>query len=96
MKRYDQCDTISKDMQELKQERHTLESELSLYNCKERRSVVPAEEKSKKSGGKSKPVSGSDLSTYSSDESDVFATSPRLTQSSQTDAYASQSRSASK
>ena len=82
--KYDQSDTISKDMEEFKQERHTLRSELCLYNRKERKAVIAAEENS---GGKSKPVSASELSTYSLDESDVFATSPRSTQTSQTDAH---------
>ena len=67
MKKYDQCDTISKELQELK--RRTLESELSLYNRKERRAQAYQQKKKVKKGSKSKPISASELSTYSSDES---------------------------
>ena len=50
MKKYDQCDTISKEMQELKQERRTFESELSMYNCKECRAQLYQNKKVKKAG----------------------------------------------
>ena len=48
MKRYDQCDIISKEMQELKQERRTRESELSIYSRKDRRAQLYQQKKKAK------------------------------------------------
>ena len=93
MKRYDQCDIISKEMQELKQERRTLQNELSTYRRKERKAQwYQQKKKAQRKGSKSKQVNSRPPRTNSSDESEVSATSPR---SMSSDIHASQSRSAS-
>lgn len=91
MKRYDQCDTLSKEMLELKQERRTLENELTTYKHKERKAQwYQQRRKVQRNGSKSKPANPP---ANSSDESEVSPKSPRSTRSSTV--RASRSRSAS-
>ena len=80
MKRYDQCEVITKEMQELKQQKRTLENELSSYHLKEKKAQWYQQKKRTRKQFKAVNRRSSGAST--SDESDFSLPSPQSRTSS--------------